>query len=217
MVFDDHFNEILIKLIVSLVIGTIIGAEREYRNKSAGLRTMILICLGSTIFTIVSIEVSHPTEIGRIASNIVTGIGFLGAGAIMREGLTISGLTTASAIWVVSSLGMAIGAGQFQLAITATILAMIVLVIFHHLQIVFDRQYKNVDLHVVFDADVDRMKELEQKMNEIKISFHRKKESRKERNVKYEYGLKGKARSVKEVIAYLIAEKEKVKSFDYWD
>ncbi|MBT1704345.1 MgtC/SapB family protein [Fulvivirgaceae bacterium PWU20] len=79
MLLDDHLKEIVIKLVVSLVLGLIIGAERELRNKSAGLRTIILICLGSTLFTVISIESSHPTEVGRIASNIVTGIGFLGA------------------------------------------------------------------------------------------------------------------------------------------
>src|SRR3546814_7366826 len=89
-------GEILLKLGFALAIGTIIGAEREYKNKSAGLRTLILICLGSTLFTMISYTLGAESETGRIASNIVTGIGFLGAGAIMREGLTVTGLTTAS-------------------------------------------------------------------------------------------------------------------------
>jgi uncharacterized membrane protein YhiD involved in acid resistance len=92
------FEETITKLIISIVIGVIIGGEREYRNKSAGLRTIILICLGSTIFTMLSDHLGDATGASRIAANVVTGIGFLGAGAIMREGLTISGMTTANSL-----------------------------------------------------------------------------------------------------------------------
>ena len=113
---DSETRDILLKLLVSLLIGAIIGGEREYRNKSAGLRTIILICLGSTLFTILSAKIGDETGASRVAANIVTGIGFLGAGAIMRSGLTISGLTTASTIWVAAALGMAVGAGEFGIA-----------------------------------------------------------------------------------------------------
>jgi hypothetical protein len=83
-IMDEQSVEALTKLGLALLIGTIIGAEREYKNKSAGLRTLVLICLGSTLFTMLSTELGADNETGRIASNIVTGIGFLGAGAIMR-------------------------------------------------------------------------------------------------------------------------------------
>jgi putative Mg2+ transporter-C (MgtC) family protein len=108
---NEDIGEVLLELGVALLIGTIIGVEREYKNKAAGLRTLILICLGSTLFTITSESFGASGETARIASNIVTGIGFLGAGAIMREGLTVSGLTTASSIWVTAALGMDVGAG----------------------------------------------------------------------------------------------------------
>ena len=109
-------SEIITKLIISIVIGIILGGEREYRNKSAGLRTIVLICLGSTVFAILSHAIGDQLGGSRIAANVVTGIGFLGAGAIMREGLTISGLTTASTIWVAAALGLAIGLGFYALA-----------------------------------------------------------------------------------------------------
>ena len=82
---EENIGGVLLKLALALVVGTFIGAEREYKNKYAGLRTLILICLGSTLFTMISSSLGAEGETGRIASNIVTGIGFLGAGAIMRE------------------------------------------------------------------------------------------------------------------------------------
>lgn len=215
MEFDDHFFQILTKLMLSLIIGTLIGAEREYRNKSAGLRTMILICIGSTIFTIISMEASHETEIGRIASNIVTGIGFLGAGAIMRDGMSISGLTTASTIWVVASLGMAVGAGEFQLAFTAAILTLVVLVLFNFFQRILDRFRKILDLHVVFGINLNGAPDFEKKMTEMGIEFEKIKELRTGENVKYQYELAGKSKKLQDLIQYLVDQKTKVKSFQY--
>jgi putative Mg2+ transporter-C (MgtC) family protein len=209
------FQSILVKLLVSLFIGLLIGAEREYRNKSAGLRTMMLICVGSTIFTIISLKVSHETEVGRIASNIVTGIGFLGAGAIIRDGFSISGLTTASTIWVVAALGMAVGFAEYELAISATVIAMIVLVIFNYFQRIFDKFHKTLDLTVIFNIDRNGIDQIEEKMQTLKIRFERKKEYRKEGEVKYDYELSGRERNVEELINFLISKKEMVKSFEY--
>src|SRR5688572_2283295 len=98
------------RIILSLMIGTAIGIEREYRSKAAGLRTMIMICLGATIFTEISLSIDSASP-DRIASTVVTGIGFLGAGVIFRDGLTVSGITTATTIWIAAALGMAVGAG----------------------------------------------------------------------------------------------------------
>ncbi|HYC84029.1 MAG TPA: MgtC/SapB family protein [Chryseosolibacter sp.] len=215
MLFDEHLKDVLIRLIVSLVVGLIIGAEREFRNKSAGLRTMILICLGSTVFTIVSFQASHESEVGRIASNIVTGIGFLGAGAIMRDGLSVSGLTTASTIWMVAALGMAIGVGDFQLTIIGTVLVMIVLVLFNYIQKVLDSLHKTLNLHVIFPATQDGIREFESRMRELQIHFERLKEKREEGDVKYQYAIAGNAKKLDLLIQYLIEQKQKVKSFEY--
>src|SRR5690606_26545167 len=103
-------NEFAFRLLMSFTIGTLIGLEREYRSKAAGLRTMIMICVGSTIFTEISISMDVSD---RIISNIVTGIGFLGAGVIFKDGLTVTGLTTASTIWICAALGIAIGVGEY--------------------------------------------------------------------------------------------------------
>ena len=118
----------LIPLLMAAVLGGIVGLERELRGKPAGLRTNILICLGSCIFTIISMSFSTSTP-DRIAAQIVTGIGFLGAGAIIHSGIGIHGLTTAAVIWVVASIGMACGAKMYSIAVSATILVLIVLLL----------------------------------------------------------------------------------------
>jgi putative Mg2+ transporter-C (MgtC) family protein len=212
---DESVKEILLKLAVSLLIGLALGTEREYRNKSAGIRTIMLICLGSTIFTIVSMKVSHETEVGRIASNIVTGIGFLGAGAIMREGLSISGLTTASTIWVTAALGMAVGYGEYLLAITASVIAMSVLILFTYFQQALDSLHKTLTLRIVFPLEHNGIEKAEKKMEALNITYERKKECRRGGQVNYTYELAGRKRHVEELIQYLIAQKEKVKSFEY--
>src|SRR5688572_27174223 len=104
------FDVLLLRLLLVIIVGGLIGAEREYRSKSAGFRTMILICLGSFLFTTFSIQIGG-LETDRIASNIVTGIGFLGAGVIFKSENRINGLTTAAAIWAVAALGMGIADG----------------------------------------------------------------------------------------------------------
>ncbi|HYG03641.1 MAG TPA: MgtC/SapB family protein [Chryseosolibacter sp.] len=215
MTFDADFIDITVKLVASLITGLIIGAEREYRNKSAGLRTIILISLGSTIFTIISIASAHPTEIGRIASNIVTGIGFLGAGAIMRDGFTISGLTTASTIWVTAALGMAIGVGEFEMTLMALVLVMTVLVIFSYFQKALDRVHKEMQLTIVFDIDRNGVLHLENEMKKLRMSFDRIRESRKEGDVQYQYKIAGNEKSLDKLVEYLVQQKELVKSFEY--
>jgi putative Mg2+ transporter-C (MgtC) family protein len=215
MVFDSHAEELLIKLVVSTIVGFVIGAEREYRNKSAGLRTIMLICLGSTMFTIISLENAHATEVGRIASNIVTGIGFLGAGAIMRDGFSVSGLTTASTIWVAAAVGMAVGAAQYELVAIAVTIVMIVLILFASLQKVTERIHKTIDLHIVFKINENNIEEFESRLRELHLRYERKKECRREYHVKYQYELAGKASDIEALINYLISQKERVKSFEY--
>jgi len=123
----DFFTDDLYKLLFSFLIGAIIGAEREYRSKSAGLRTMILIAVGSTVFTLISIRISG--DAGRIAANIVTGIGFIGAGIIFRENNRVVGITTAAIVWVTAALGMAIGAGYYVIALYSFLVAGMSLVV----------------------------------------------------------------------------------------
>ncbi|CAN5406500.1 hypothetical protein BH23ACI1_BH23ACI1_11560 [soil metagenome] len=122
--------ELVLRLLLAALLGATIGFERELRQKSAGLRTNTLIGLGAALFTLMSIELAHgepgadPT---RIAAQIVTGIGFLGAGAIMRTGASVHGLTTAATVWVNAAVGVAAGGGRYVLAITATGITLVAL------------------------------------------------------------------------------------------
>ena len=133
--------ELVERLLLSALLGGLLGLERELRQKSAGLRTNILIAMGSTLFTMMSIDVSAGSggDSTRIASGIVTGIGFLGAGAIMRTGAGVKGLTTAAMIWVNAAVGVAVGGGEYRLAIIATIVALVVLVTLNPVERVLDR------------------------------------------------------------------------------
>lgn len=115
------FIEYMISIFLAALVGGLIGIEREYRDKSAGFRTMILIAVGSALFTIVSDIMGAPDgESTRIAAAVVSGVGFLGAGVIIKDGISIRGLTTAAAIWLVASLGMGAGVGEYELVLATT-------------------------------------------------------------------------------------------------
>ena len=127
----------LLRLVVAAGLGAAIGFERELRDREAGMRTHLLVALGSCLFTLVSAYGFNEflvnggsvvrADPSRIAAQIVTGIGFLGAGAIIREGLSVRGLTTAASLWIVAAIGMAAGAGYYGAAIGSTVLTLLAL------------------------------------------------------------------------------------------
>ncbi len=122
-------------------LGAAIGLEREYRRKPAGLRTNILIALGSAVFTIMSIQLGHAAGTpDRIAAQLITGIGFLGGGAILRSGTSIHGMTTAATIWVNAAIGMAAGAGEYALATVVTVITLVVLAVLPPVEAYFERR-----------------------------------------------------------------------------
>lgn len=126
--------ESIVNMVVAAALSAVIGLERELRNQDAGLRTHMLVGLGAALFASVGISLgSDPT---RIAAQVVSGIGFLGAGAIFRSGETIRGLTTAAGLWVVASIGVAAGSGLLQMAIIGTAVGLAIL---HGLAPVVDR------------------------------------------------------------------------------
>ena len=120
-------------IVVSIICGGIIGFEREYRNKTAGFRTITLICFGSTIFTMVSTNAGNGSD-DRIAANIITGIGFIGAGVIFKDNVSITGLTTAAVIWVAAAIGMVVGLGYYHLAIILSLVVLFILSVFNYIE-----------------------------------------------------------------------------------
>jgi putative Mg2+ transporter-C (MgtC) family protein len=119
--------ELAVRLLVAAVLGALIGLEREYHAHPAGMRTHLLVSVGSATFTVLSIEAFQApgADPGRIAAQVVTGIGFLGAGAILKEGRTVKGLTTAASLWAVAGIGMAAGAAAWGVAVAATIISVV--------------------------------------------------------------------------------------------
>ena len=127
MELNQQQVDLAVRLGLAALAGMVIGIERELREQAAGLRTHMLVAIGACLFTIVgAYGFAGPTgDPTRVASNVVTGIGFLGAGAILREGVTVRGLTTAGSLWVVAAIGMAIGTGMFWASGFATALTVL--------------------------------------------------------------------------------------------
>lgn len=136
-------DEAILRLFFALLLGSIIGMEREFTQQPAGLRTHILVCLGSAVFTILSIsnltagmdlgsvaagaDIRITRDPARIAAQIVTGIGFIGGGAVLRHGASVRGLTTAASLWMMASIGMLAGTGHYRLSLVATLITFLVL------------------------------------------------------------------------------------------
>lgn len=165
-------DDAIIKIILSILVGGIIGVEREYRNKSAGFRTLILISMGSCIFSLISIHFGTNAS-DRIASNIVQGIGFLCAGVIFKSDNRVSGITTAATIWITAALGMAIAAGHFTWAFTGLGFVMMVLLIFNYLDVRIDqwnqiRKYK-IMCHYQYQTLID----FETQMKKFHLKYKR--------------------------------------------
>jgi len=172
---DPILIENLIKLGMAVLLGGIIGVEREFQDKAAGFRTIILITVGSTLFTIFSISMDPGFTQTRIAANIVTGIGFLGAGAIIREGGRIAGMTTAATIWLSAALGMGIGAGELLFVSLATLVVIIVLLIFPFFEERIDRIRESRTYRIVVAIDKGKkIAEVQQafKQNSMHILDH---------------------------------------------
>jgi putative Mg2+ transporter-C (MgtC) family protein len=134
--------QLIERLLLAALLGAALGMEREWRQKFAGLRTNILIAIGSALFTVMSIDLSAASggDATRIAAQIVTGIGFLGAGAIMRTGGSVRGLTTAAMIWVNAAIGVAVGGGEYRVAIIATVVALVVLILLNPVERWIDKK-----------------------------------------------------------------------------
>jgi putative Mg2+ transporter-C (MgtC) family protein len=162
----------LMSMVMSVICGGIIGFEREYKNKSTGFRTIILITLGSTIFTIVSRHGTGTDD--RISANIITGIGFIGAGVIFKDKMSVLGLTTAAVIWTAAAIGMTTGIGYHALAFVFTILTLLILVSVNKIELLIDNLQKNKIINISFtNADVRQLELLEERIKALNLNFKR--------------------------------------------
>ena len=197
----------------AFVIGAVIGLEREFRSKPAGFRTMILICVGSCLYTILSKE-SNQVSPDRIASNIVTGIGFIGAGVIFKEGITVNGLTTAALIWVTAALGMAVGYHNYTLAISVSVIVVLTLFVLEPVQRFINNLHRVKDYRIKTVSVGKKFKEeFEQFFSSNDMTFRCMKTVKEDNDAVYLYRIGSPDRNYDAVNNFLLTHTE-VKSFE---
>lgn len=206
--------EVIIKLLIAVLIGGIIGAEREYHNKSAGLRTLMLICLGSTLFTMFSMEIGKDGSPDRIAGGIVAGIGFVGAGVIFMGGTGINGVTTAATIWVTAALGMGVGAGHQYAALIGCIVLVGILYTFTKIEIWIDRINCAHTYKVTCPYREKVFEHFEALMKQHKLKFVRGPQSRDNQTVSATWEAEG-AKKDHNAFIHLILNDVTVQKFEF--
>jgi putative Mg2+ transporter-C (MgtC) family protein len=208
-------EDIIIRLVLSAILGGLIGAERELRNKSAGFRTLILISLGSCLFTIVSVLIDVNSQ-DRIASTIVTGIGFLGAGVIFKSNYGVKGLTTAATIWVTAAIGMAVGGGYFIASIITAILVLIVLYVLGYFQKLLEKANEEITYRVIFENDLEIANRVEEFMLKHKLRFKRTRQIKKDEQVLIYWHVRGDRKDQHHLVEMLLRDQQ-IRRFDYSD
>lgn len=208
------YADIIIKLLLAIVVGGAIGAEREYRSKSAGFRTLTLICLGSSLFTIFSQYIGAGSNPDRIASNIATGIGFVGAGVIFKGDFGVNGITTAAMIWVTAALGMGIGAGYEWVSVLACILILLMLFIFGLLETWIDRTNQLRNYRIVSDFRQESMNRFEKYFTDHHLKFKRGREIKSGDTMTGEWFVRGSLKNHLSFIRQILQDPE-VKRFEY--
>lgn len=168
--------DILLKIFLAAILGGIVGLERELSQKEAGLRTNILIAVGSAFVTILSIKIANMGSIGdpaRLSAQIVSGIGFLGAGAIIQARFAVHGLTTAATIWTVAAIGIGVGSGYYFTSFLVTILVLIILSLFRTISDTLERQKKMYAYIIRIEDNASLMIEIKKLLMDLNINFVR--------------------------------------------
>ena len=186
---QDH-GHFIIRILVAGGLGAVIGFERDVHGRAAGLRTHLLVSMGAALFMVLSEIVSTSRAVGdgdvvadpgRIAAQVVTGIGFLGAGAILKDGLTVRGLTTAACLWIVAAIGMAAGAGLYLIAGATTLLALFALIGLKYVEKLYPKDiYRTLTVVTTSDYDPSRLVELvtQKTIQVLFVDFERDYENR---------------------------------------
>jgi putative Mg2+ transporter-C (MgtC) family protein len=205
-------NEVL-KLSLSVVAGCILGLEREVRGKSAGFRTLALVCFGATIFTICSYLLGVQDNRDRIAANIITGVGFFGAGVIFRNNTSISGITTAASIWIAAAIGMLMGIGQFGLAGISLIFALGILYVLDFVQLWIDDKFEHRTYKIVFRSDYP-VTPITAQVKTLHLNLLNTKVLRSDKQLIYEFEISGKESNLYAFNQWMI-ENESIMSIDW--
>jgi len=204
--------EDVMKLLVAILLGGVIGAEREFRDKAAGFRTIIFICVGATLFTIFSQKLGGADDPVRIAANIVSGVGFLGAGAILRGPGRVMGLTTAATIWLAAALGMGIGGGHFALSGAAAVAILIVLWVFPKIEGWIDRVRDARTYEIVTAIDMEKFDQLQATFHECGLRLRRQRRTKAGSDMICTWHAQGSPEAHEKLVAKLFADPD-VKEF----
>jgi putative Mg2+ transporter-C (MgtC) family protein len=200
--------EDILKLILAVLMGGLIGAEREFHDKAAGFRTLILICVGATLFTIFSVKLGGADNGTRIAANIVSGVGFLGAGVILRDAGRVVGLTTASAIWLTAAVGMGIGSGYYWLSTVAVFIVMLVLLVFPLLERRINAMREERTYEVVCFGQVEKFDQLEAAFKGFGLYLRNHKQVRSGTRLHWTWVLHGPPQAHERFIRLLMGDEE---------
>ena len=202
---DDFY-----RLGMALLIGGIIGAERERHKKAVGLRTLILISMGSALFTILSYRFGMNSNFdpGRIAANIVSGIGFIGAGVILEERGRITGLTTAATIWLTAALGMAAGAGEYLLSAGAGLMSLIVLMLFTRFEEYLEISSETRTYQITTKVSWDKYKELKSLFKEYHLPIQNYKQEKKDGEMVCTFEVYGTTKRHDKLVQKLLGDKQ---------
>jgi len=193
----------IVKILVAILVGGLIGIEREFRDKAAGFRTLICICVGAALFTILSLHIGKDT---RIAANIVSGVGFLGAGVILREGGRVIGLTTAAIIWLTAALGMGIGGGYYGLVGFTVSALLIVLWLFPWLERHIDRIREERTYTVAGTLTAARLRAIEQEFRRRGLIVHNSHQQKSGASLHCAWEVSGTPQQHDQILQILLAD-----------
>ncbi len=204
-------DEYLLRILLALVVGALLGAEREYRDKAAGFRTIMLICVSSALFAIISVEVATDLGAGdptRIAAGTVTGVGFLGAGVIMRLRGRVTGITTAASIWAAAGLGLGFGMGLILITLATSAAILVVLWALPQVEFFIDRQQESITYRIVSAAGQEKLDRLEASFLDHGLKWHSRREAKEDGQVVVQYTAVGRSDRHRSMMADLFADPE---------
>ena len=207
-------HELVHKLLLAVLIGGSIGIERELRSKSAGFRTLMLICLGATLFTIFSQFIGGTGNPDRIASNVVTGIGFLGAGIIFRDNNRVNGITTAASIWLSAALGVGIGCGYYSASLMGCVIVIAILFAFSFFDRFLDKLSQVREYKIAYPYEAEQQHKYEKMMGEYGLSIKSRSQSKTGNIITGRWVVKGNEAKHHEFIEHILEDKS-ITEFDF--
>lgn len=206
--------ELIFRIFLAGVLGAVIGYERKNRDKSAGTRTHAMVCLGAALLMVIS-KYCFPDvadyDASRVASQIVSGVGFLGTGMIFVKNSTVSGLTTAAGVWTTAGIGMAVGAGAYWIGIAAALIMILMQILMHKMNPVFAENVR-VNVKITTNQYEPVMKEIQDELNQKKIKLLNYKLNKMETEVKLELLLAFPTKEAKEEFLFRWAKDDRIRS-----